>query len=59
MMACLERSALPQAAVIEELPTDTLIRLGDKPMHVGAADIVAVRAMSGYGDQVGLERTGR
>ncbi|MFC1474331.1 Imm52 family immunity protein [Rhodococcus qingshengii] len=44
----LDRSMLPQSAVVEELPTGTLIRLGDKPMHVDAADIVAVRAAFGY-----------
>ncbi|MDI9960077.1 MULTISPECIES: Imm52 family immunity protein [unclassified Rhodococcus (in: high G+C Gram-positive bacteria)] len=43
-----DRSALPQSAVVEELPTGTLIRLGDKPMQVAAADIVAVRAALGY-----------
>ncbi len=44
----LDRSMLPQSAVVEELPTGTLIRLGDKPMEVAAADIVAVRAAFGY-----------
>lgn len=43
-----DRSALPQSAVVEELSTGTLIRLGDKPMEVAAADIVAVRAALGY-----------
>ncbi len=44
-----DRSALPQSAAVEELPTGTLIfRLGDKPMEVDAADIVAVRAALGY-----------
>ncbi|WP_258955616.1 hypothetical protein [Rhodococcus erythropolis] len=43
-----DRSKLPQSAVVEELPTGTLIRLGDKPMQVDAADIVAVRAALGY-----------
>ncbi|MHD0303327.1 Imm52 family immunity protein [Rhodococcus erythropolis] len=43
-----DRSALPQSAVVEDLPTGTLIRLGDKPMEVAAADIVAVRAALGY-----------
>ncbi|MGW6655353.1 Imm52 family immunity protein [Rhodococcus sp. NPDC055024] len=43
-----DRSKLPQSAVVEELPTGTLIRLGGKPMEVAAADIVAVRAALGY-----------
>jgi len=43
-----DRSKLPQSAVVEELPTGTLIRLGDKPMEVAAADIVAVRAALDY-----------
>ena len=38
----------PQSAVVEELPIGTLVRLGDKPMEVAAADIVAVRAAMGY-----------
>ena len=44
----LDRSKLPRSAAIEELPTGTLIQLGDKPMHVDATDIVAVRAALGY-----------
>ncbi|MBP1054078.1 hypothetical protein J6397_28375 [Rhodococcus qingshengii] len=44
----LDRSKLPRSAAIEELPAGTLIRLGDKPMEVAAADIVAVRAALGY-----------
>ncbi|EME20248.1 hypothetical protein G418_16681 [Rhodococcus qingshengii BKS 20-40] len=43
-----DRSKLPQSAVVEELPIGTLVRLGDKPMEVAAADIVAVRAAMGY-----------
>ena len=43
-----DRSKLPQSAVVEELPIGTLVRLGDKPMEVAAADIVAVRAALGY-----------
>ncbi|MFC8930773.1 Imm52 family immunity protein [Rhodococcus sp. NPDC057135] len=43
-----DRSALPQSAVVEELPTGALIRLGDSLMEVAAADIVAVRAALGY-----------
>ena len=43
-----DRSKLPQSAVVEELPIGTLVRLGDKPMEVAAADFVAVRAALGY-----------
>ena len=43
-----DRSNLPQSAVVEELPIGTLVRLGDTPMEVATADIVAVRAALGY-----------
>ncbi|MCD2108026.1 hypothetical protein LQ385_23310 [Rhodococcus qingshengii] len=44
----LDHSKLPVVAALEELPNGTLIRLGEKPLDVDIADILAVREALGY-----------